>query len=177
MLSISPPTPSDVDDLLNFELINRTYFEARINARPSTYYSRNGVAEAIDKAAQDADRDVAYQYLVRSGNGLIIGRANLSRVRREHFHSAEMGYRVGEAYTGRGVAKQAVALVMAKAFGDLALARVEATARPENIGSTRVLLANGFTQFGRSTKSFQLGTEWYDLLHFERHAGASPREV
>jgi ribosomal-protein-alanine N-acetyltransferase len=50
--------------------------------------------------------------------------------------------------------------------------RVEATTRPENVGSTQVLLRNAFTQFGRSTRSFQLAGAWYDLLYFEKRADA-----
>ncbi|PTT79559.1 N-acetyltransferase, partial [Pelomonas sp. HMWF004] len=32
------------------------------------------------------------------------------------------------------------------------------------------LQRNGFQQFGRSTRSFELGGVWHDCLHFERHA-------
>jgi RimJ/RimL family protein N-acetyltransferase len=39
-----------------------------------------------------------------------------------------------------------------------------------NLGSVRVLLRNGFVQFGHSRNSFELGGLWYDRLHFERHA-------
>jgi ribosomal-protein-alanine N-acetyltransferase len=54
----------------------------------------------------------------------------------------------------------------------LKLARIEATARPENEGSVRVLERNAFSPYGRSTRSFELSGAWYDLLHFERHADA-----
>ena len=73
-------------------------------------------------------------------------------------------------HAGRGVASEAVRLVLAQAFGVHGLVRLEATARPENLGSVRVLTRNGFSVYGRSTRSLELGGAWWDLLHFERRA-------
>ena len=61
-------------------------------------------------------------------------------------------------------------LVLGKAFGELGLIRVEAKARAGNAGSIKVLQRNGFTEFGRSTRSFQLDGEWEDMLYFECRA-------
>jgi len=151
-----------------FELANRAYFEANINARPAAFYSEQGVREAIATSLREAQEDKAYSYLMRDDAGLLVGRINLSRVRRAHFHSAELGYRIAQTETGKGYAKEAVRLMLLLAAEAHELIRLEATARPENSGSTRVLLHNGFTQFGRSTQSFEMGGSWYDLVHYER---------
>jgi ribosomal-protein-alanine N-acetyltransferase len=58
------------------------------------------------------------------------------------------------------------------AFTEHRLHRLEATSRPENLGSIKVLQRNGFEQFGRARRSFQLLGKWYDLLCFERHTDA-----
>jgi [ribosomal protein S5]-alanine N-acetyltransferase len=170
-IQIIPPRAIDLDALLAFELENRAFFESHINARPADYYSVEGVGAAIDLAQREAQEDKAYQYLVWDA-GALVARVNLTRVRRAHFHSAELGYRVAQSAGGRGVASETVKQVLAMAFGELRLVRVEATARAENEGSTRVLQKNGFTLFGRSTRSFELAGTWYDLLHYERHAEA-----
>lgn len=169
-IRLLPPGSDDRDELLAYELRNRSFFEASINARPVGYYTPGGVEAAIAAAVDDARHDRAYQYLVRDAAGALVGRVNLSRVRRAHFHSAELGYRIGESDSGKGYAREAVRQIIAMAFSTLGLLRIEATSRPENVGSTRVLLGAGFAQFGRSSKSFQLGGVWYDLLHFERRA-------
>jgi RimJ/RimL family protein N-acetyltransferase len=49
---------------------------------------------------------------------------------------------------------------------------IEADTRAENTASVRVLVRNGFVQFGHSKRSFQLKGTWYDRLHFERHLDA-----
>ncbi|WP_339533164.1 GNAT family N-acetyltransferase [Pseudomonas mucidolens] len=168
-LTLTPPQWDDVSELLAFELTNRAFFERWINARLDTYYSVDGVTRAIESAIQEANEDRAYQYLIRE-NGVLVGRINFSQVRRRYYHSASLGYRMGAEYTGRGVARHAVALGLQKAFGEHALKRVEATVRPENPGSLRVLQRSGFTQYGHSHKSFLFHDQWFDLLHFEIHA-------
>jgi ribosomal-protein-alanine N-acetyltransferase len=170
MLSLSAPSQNDTREIEAFEFANRAYFEANINARPAAFYLPGGVEAAIATAQQDALDDRAYQFLVRDQQDQLVARVNLTRVRRAHFHSAELGYRVAQAHGGLGYASRAVGLVLDKAFGELRLLRVEATARPENEASVKVLLRNGFSQFGRATRCFQLDGVWHDLLHFERHA-------
>ncbi|WP_426153556.1 GNAT family N-acetyltransferase [Pseudomonas sp. DC3000-4b1] len=168
-LCLMPLEGIQVHELLAFERGNRAFFEARINARPAEYYAIDGIQRALDAAAADRANDRAYAYAVRAG-GVLLGRVNLSQVKRQHFHCAELGYRIGEAYLGRGIGSQAVALVMAEAFGPLGLARLQATVPPYNLGSIRVLERNGFQAFGRSRRSFWHGDQWHDLLYFEVHA-------
>ena len=169
---LSPLTESDLGELLAFELENRAFFESHINARPAEYYSVDGVKAAIGLAVHEAGLDKAYQYLVRDGDGLLVGRANLTNVKRRHFHCAELGYRIARSAAGNGYASAAVRQVVAMAFGPLELVRIEATTRPENEGSMRVLQRNGFCQYGHSTRSFELAGTWFDLLHFDRRANA-----
>lgn len=175
MITLIPATVDYAAELLQFELENRAFFEARINARPSSFYSLEGITKALELAEQDALADIGYQYLIvadspenKSQN--IVGRINLSRVRRAHFHSAELGYRIAQAACGQGFASKAIGLVMAKAFTELQLVRLEATASEINHASIRALQRNGFSQFGRARRSFELQGCWYDLLHFEAHA-------
>ncbi|WP_374433028.1 GNAT family N-acetyltransferase [Inhella sp.] len=172
MLSLHPPTFDDHEELHDFEHGNRTFFGRHINARPAEYYAPGGVRAAIEAALQDAAQDKAYQFLARDAAGRLVARVNLHRVRREHFHCAELGYRVAESQGGKGYAGEAVRLVLLQAFGPLRLLRVEANSRPDNLASIAVLRRNGFAQYGRSSRSFELSGQWHDICHFERHADA-----
>jgi len=168
MVVLAPVEQSDRDALLAFELANRAFFEAHINARPAAYYSASGVTQAIDIAIADAAADRGYQFLIKS-NGEIVGRINLRDVERTHMHSAVLGYRIAEAQGGKGYASSAVRELLDIAFGRLRLLRIEASARTSNPGSVRVLERNGFSQFGHSRRSFLLDGVWQDRLLFERH--------
>ena len=169
MLLLSAPTAQDEPDLAAFEFRNRAFFESHINARPAAFYAHGGVARAIATAGLEAAQDTAYQFLARNEAGELVARVNLSRVRRQHFHSAELGYRVAEAHCGRGYATEAVRLALEQAFCGLRLHRVEAAVRRGNTGSVKVLTRNGFVQYGHSSRSFCLAGTWHDVLHFERH--------
>jgi [ribosomal protein S5]-alanine N-acetyltransferase len=167
-VAIRRVTAADAPALLAFELTHRAYFESWVNARDPGFYSEQGVAAAIAAAEAAWAADQAFQYLIVE-DGRIVGRVNLTAVRRAHFHCADLGYRIGEHDGGRGVASRAVALCLEQAFGTHGLGRIEAIARPENKGSIRVLERSGFRQFGRSRRSFELGGQWFDRLLFERH--------
>jgi len=167
-LRIRPVAAADAAALLRFEIEHRAYFERWVQARDPAFYSAQGVAAAIAAAESAWAAGQAFQYLVVE-DARIVGRVNLTHIRRAHFHCADLGYRIGEHDGGRGVASQAVALCLEQAFGAHGLQRIEATARPMNQGSIRVLERNGFHQFGHSKRSFELGGQWFDRLLFERH--------
>jgi len=168
-IHIRPVVAADAAALLRFELEHRAYFERWVNARDPAFYSADGVQAAIAWAENAWAEGAAFQYLIVE-DGRIVGRVNLTAVRRAHYECADLGYRIGEHDGGRGIASRAVALCLVQAFGVHGLRRVEANARPQNLGSIRVLERNGFHQFGHSRRSFELGGQWHDRLLFERHA-------
>ena len=159
----------DADALWIFETQHRSYFESWINARTASFYTPQGFEQALQTALLQQAAQQAYHYLIWQGEQLV-GRINLTQVRQQNFHSASLGYRIAPTHSGQGLASQAVQDLMQKAFQVHALKRLEATARPENPASIRVLLKNGFQQFGHSRCSLQLHRQWFDLLYFEAHA-------
>ena len=166
-LQLLPPSSADIAALLAFELENRAYFESWVTARAPSYYHQEAIAAAIEQAQRERQQDRAYQYLAKL-DGQIIGRVNLTAVTRPYFNKATLGYRIGERFGGRGYATRVVALLLEEAFGALELWRLEATARPQNLGSVAVMQRNGFHQYGRSEKAMRFHDAWSDLLYFER---------
>ena len=166
-LQLLPPSSADLPALLAFELDNRAYFERWVTARAPSYYHQEAIVAAIEQAQRERRQDLAYQYLAKL-DGQIIGRVNLTAVTRPYFNKATLGYRIGERFGGRGYATRVVALLLEEAFGTLELWRVEATARPQNMGSIAVMQRNGFHQYGHSEKAMRFQDAWSDLLYFER---------
>ena len=166
-LQLHTPTSADLPALLAFELENRAYFESWVTSRAPSYYHLEAIAAAIEQAQHEREKDSAYQYLAKL-DGQIIGRVNLTAVTRPYFNKAALGYRIGEQFGGRGYATRVVALLLEEAFGALELWRLEATARPQNLGSVAVMQRNGFHQYGRSEKAMRFHDAWSDLLYFER---------
>jgi len=61
---------------------------------------------------------------------------------------AELGYVLGRAWWGRGLMHEALAALLDRAFGSMALRRLEAEVDVRNAASTRVLRRLGFTREG-----------------------------
>lgn len=173
-LTLQPLVIGDAAALLAFELENRAYFERWINPREPDFYSLEAVQASIAEAEQARATDSAYAYVLKL-RGEIVGRINLRHVERRFFNKAMLGYRMSAAHQGRGHATQALAMLLEEARTRLGLWRIEAEVRADNAGSSRVLLRNGFREFGRATRAIELAGAWHDLLFYEWHAGAEPR--
>jgi RimJ/RimL family protein N-acetyltransferase/uncharacterized cupin superfamily protein len=82
------------------------------------------------------------------GDDACIGLLGLVRLDRTH-RSAEIAYELTHAHWGQGYAREAVARVIAFAFGDLGLHRLEIRTDPANERSAKVARALDFTYEGR----------------------------
>lgn len=77
---------------------------------------------------------------------------------------AELGFILGRAHWGRGLASDAVRTVLAFAFSEMGLHRVEADVDPENGASLGLLARLGFREEGRlAERWFTFGT-WKDSV-------------
>ena len=76
--------------------------------------------------------------------------------------SAQVGYWVDEAFAGQGVIPTALAMAMDHCFFGVGLHRVEATIRPENAASRRVVEKLGFREEGIRRRSLHIDGAWRD---------------
>lgn len=77
----------------------------------------------------------------------VIGTCTLFQLDRDH-RRAELGFALRRSEWGRGFASDAIATVLAFAFGDLNLHRIEADVDPANERSLRALERQGFVREG-----------------------------
>ena len=80
--------------------------------------------------------------------------------------NAELGYWLGKKYWGKGLATEAVKLMLKFAFENLKLHRVYANLFEENIASRRVLEKNGFKLEGIMRESRFRYNKWHNELKF-----------
>lgn len=95
-------------------------------------------------------------------NGQFAGQLTLGNVVRGSLLSAWVGYWVESRAAGGGVGTGAVALAVDHAFGAVGLHRVEATVRPENAASLRVLAKLGFRDEGLLRRYLEVDGAWRD---------------
>jgi ribosomal-protein-alanine N-acetyltransferase len=95
-------------------------------------------------------------------DGRFAGQLTLGNVVRGSLRSAWVGYWVESGAAGGGVATAAVALSVDHAFGPVGLHRIEATVRPENAASLRVLAKLGFRDEGLLRRYLEVDGAWRD---------------
>ena len=78
--------------------------------------------------------------------------------------SAQVGYWIDEAFAGRGVIPTALAMALDHCFFVIGLHRIEATIRPENHASRRVVEKLGFREEGLRRRSLHIDGAWRDHI-------------
>ncbi|WP_433292175.1 GNAT family N-acetyltransferase [Pseudonocardia sp. CA-142604] len=95
-------------------------------------------------------------------DGRFVGQVMVGNIVREPLLSAYVGYWVDSSVAGHGVTTAAVALVVDHCFGRVGLHRLEATVRPENLASIRVLAKLGFRKEGLFRRYLDVDSAWRD---------------
>jgi ribosomal-protein-alanine N-acetyltransferase len=131
---------------------------------PGTWEQRHAAAEWPGRWLQlrSAGRQGAALPFAVTLDDRFVGHVMVGNVVREPLLSAYVGYWVDAEVTGGGVITAAVALVVDHCFGPVGLHRLEATVRPENGPSLRVLAKLGFRQEGVFRRYLDVDGGWRD---------------
>ena len=145
-------------------------FEVFSDPRVMRYWSREPMRD-LDEAHQlvaDIDAgwrsDTLYQWGVEpDGVGQVVGTTTLFQVSVAH-RRGEIGFALGSAWWGRGIARAAVDRLIGHAFDTLDLARLEADADPRNAASLGLLERLGFRREGLLRARYRVGGEVQDSV-------------
>lgn len=96
-------------------------------------------------------------------DGRVIGTCTLFRLDRSH-RRAEIGFALGRRYWGKGLATEALRALIAFAFEQLNLHRLEADADPRNDRSLRLLERQGFKREGYLRERYHVDGEIQDAI-------------
>jgi len=124
-----------------------------VSAWPSTYSGLRA----------EARRGRMLPYVIEV-DGRFCGQLTIGNVTHGALRSAWIGYWVASEFTGGGVATGALALGVDHCFGAVMLHRVEATVRPENAASRKVLSKVGFREEGLLKRYLNVDGGWRDHL-------------
>lgn len=95
---------------------------------------------------QPLDKTVPHRWFI-SVDDDVVGTVSLSEINAT-MGTAEIGYMIGEAYFGRGIATAALKLWTAKIFEETDMRKLTASVAEENTASIRVLEKAGFKKEG-----------------------------
>lgn len=161
-IELREATVADAPILVAFAHKNREYLTPFEPVRPADWWDVDQVSKRLGalRIGEAATR-TTYNWIIELGEE-IVGQIVLSNISRGPFQSANLGYSVDKDFNGRGIATDAVSLVVDEAFGCLNLHRIEAGTLTDNVASQRVLEKNGFVRIGVSPFYLQIAGEWRD---------------
>ena len=92
--------------------------------------------------------------------GQLVGAITLDNIRRGPSQVGTIGYWVGQQYARQGFMSEAIIAMVAHAFADLDLSRVESACLPDNLASRGVLEKAGFKYEGVAQSYIQINGRW-----------------
>ena len=164
---IRPLVVEDSTELAALFVRERAFLAPFDPVRGESWFTETEQRARIERATAAGLDAAGRRYAILLGE-TIVGTIAISNIVRGAFQSANIGYFVEQAANGRGIASRAVALLVADAFAEFGLHRIEASTLLDNVGSQRVLLRNGFRPTGLSLRYLCIAGGWRDHLLFAR---------
>lgn len=164
------PELRDYQDWADLREASRAYLTPWEPTWGADELSRGSYRYKLRRYTEDARDDRAYAFFVfRQDDEQLVGGVTLSNVRRGVAQMASCGYWMAQEFSGRGYITAAVCAVVAYAFDDVGLHRVEAACQPDNLPSKRVLEKAGFTLEGEAKAYLKINGAWRDHLLWGVH--------
>jgi ribosomal-protein-alanine N-acetyltransferase len=135
--------PEHAAAVLAFELANRAYFTAFITDRGDEFFDQ--FTDRYNASLAEQEAGLSAFYVLVAEDGSVLGRFNLFGI---GDHTAEVGYRVAQHVTGRGVATAAVRELCQLAAAQHGLRTLTAATTRQHAASQRVLAKAGFVAVG-----------------------------
>ena len=163
VVSIQPLERSRVADLLALGARNHSGVEG---AGPQAPYDETVERARLERRVAECEQRTGHTWTIHV-DGVLAGDIGFNHVHRGNGQSANVGYMVDVDFRGRGVATDALRLVIRESFEVLQLHRLDAGARVTNLASQRVLEKAGFRRVGVLEKHFYEDGAWRDHVLFE----------
>ena len=166
-VTLRPPRQGDYAAWSQLRDRSRHFLQPWEPAWPEDDLTRPAYKRRLAIYAREMDLGTAYPFFVfRDEDDTLVGGVTLSNIRRGVAETGTLGYWIGQPYVRRGYATAAVRAVVAHAFEDLKLHRVEAACVPTNLASRRVLEKAGFALEGQARAYLKINGAWADHLLF-----------
>lgn len=138
---------------------------ARLPNQPDVTRDRD--AFAVRCSARQRDRQLGTGY----GFGIFVdgdlrGEINVSSIQRGAFQNAYVGYWIDEAVAGQGLMPEAVVVLLAFAFEELHLHRIQISIIPRNTASRRVVEKLALREEGVAERYLEIAGVWEDHVRY-----------
>ncbi|WP_416145609.1 GNAT family N-acetyltransferase [Planococcus koreensis] len=152
----------DAQELFDFEIKNRGFFERMVPGRGDDYYIWESFIKRHQALLDEQVSGLSHFYLIKDTAGKIVGRINLVDID-QTIGTAELGFRVGEAFVGKGIGNKALRLMLST---DLDIKQITAKTTTVNKASQKVLQNNGFAQTAIGEEEFEMNGQKMKFIHY-----------
>jgi ribosomal-protein-alanine N-acetyltransferase len=159
--------PDDAPILAELLRANRDFMAPWEPDRSEEFFTDAGQLAGVKEALDRCERGSMLPHVILDESGRVVGRVTLNQIVRGPFQSCNLGYWLSAADNGRGLTSAAVRHLLAVAFGELGLHRVQAGTLVDNVRSQRVLDRNGFVQFGLAPNYLHIAGSWQDHVLYQ----------
>lgn len=159
---LRPPAEEDEQEYFALLRASEEFHRPWAPAPPPGHdpYTRATFLEYVRTTGPAARRE--RRFVCLRADDRIAGAIHLSEIVRGCFQSAYLGYWIGAPYAGQGYMGEALPQMVAYAFDEIGLHRLEANIRPENEPSIRLVKSVGFQKEGYSPRYLKIDGEWRD---------------
>lgn len=134
---------------------------------PPDDLTRSAFRRRIKRYQRDVRDDTGAPFFIfRTGDDRLVGGLTLTAIRRGVSQTCSLGYWMGERHAGKGLMSDAVRTVLAHAFDELRLHRIEAASMPSNTRSIALLEKVGFSREGFARRYLLIDGRWQDHVLF-----------
>ena len=153
-VELRSPTPPDRAEFLAAMHARRTHHRPWSPPAPDATFDR--LLRCVN------DERYEPMLVCRIEDGAIAGYININEIVRGVFQSGYLGYAAVARYAGQGYMREGLELVLARAFTELGLHRLEANIQPGNSASIALVRGAGFVHEGFSERYLKIGGRWRD---------------
>lgn len=164
-VSLKLASPDQAEDYLNYYRENREFLMEFEPLRDPSFYTLDGQRKTLEEYYKAYLNGQAINFSVYLKDQLI-GKVQLSNLIYGGFRSSNLGYALHKDFEGQGLMKDALREVIAYAFEDLDLHRLEASTLLHNERSQNLLLHLGFEKIGLNPKFLCIHGKWEDHYSF-----------
>lgn len=137
-------------------------------SRDDGYFTPESQEDIIRDALAKHELGLMEPRVALDDTGAVMGRCTLYGINYGSFQSCGIGGWVAPMQAGAGLAVAAFYELIAFAFGDLGLHRVEAATTTDNMRAQRLLERSGFERTGCAPEYAKVGGRWRDHILYQR---------
>jgi ribosomal-protein-alanine N-acetyltransferase len=158
---LRPGRPEDAPAILDYYRENLEHLRASMPRPSPRFLTEEHWREQLQRNQDElrADRSIRLFVFVE---GEVAGTVNVTQIVRNPFHCATLGYGIARAHEGKGLATEALRLVIDHLFLVENFHRLQANYRPTNARSGRLLRRLGFQVEGYARDYLLLDGAWED---------------